>query len=392
MHGKHWTRALIVRPSRSCPAVVDGCRDTDALTAYVVSGFSRTVIGVGTWRLASSAIVSRRRCPLRLRRPPPKRRREPRGPTRPARTPWGDPDISGVYTNNDESLTPFERPAQFEGRRLEDITPAELEALRDQRSDAREEADRNRAEFRSPIHWFENFFPQNSRAWLVTDPPDGKVPPQTDEARQRAAARAQARVGRGDADSYEDRSLYDRCISRGLPGSMMPAIYGNAYEIHQGPGYVAIRYEMVNETRIIPLDGRPHPDARIRFYMGDARGHFEGNTLVVETTNFNPKTAYRGASEHLDAGREVQAGRARPSSTGRRRSRIRTRGPGPWTFAMNLTKKDVSQRPFEYACHEGNYGMVGILLAGRAEDKAAEEAAKNGVPFTPRPGGTGEER
>ena len=309
----------------------------------------------------------------------------------PPRTPWGDPDIAGAFTNNDESLIPFERPAQFEGRRLEDITPAELEQLRDQRSDQREEADRNRAEFRSPIHWFENFFPQNSRAWLVTDPPDGKVPPQTDEARQRAAARAQARAGRGPADSYEDRSLYDRCISRGLPGSMMPAIYGNAYEIHQGPGYVAIRYEMVNETRIIPLDGRPHLNENIHFYMGDARGHWDGNTLVVETTNFNPRTAYRGSSEHLklvERFKPVAPNILEWSSTFED-PHTWTR---PWTFAMNLTKKDASQRPFEYACHEGNYGMVGILLAGRADDKAAAEAAKKGVAFTPRPGGAEEER
>jgi len=355
---------------------------------FVVSGFSRTVIGTLAIGICATFLGA---VPAAAQTPAAKAPARAVRTYTPPRTPWGDPDISGVYTNNDESLTPFERPAQFEGRRLEDITPAELEALRDQRSDAREEADRNRAEFRSPIHWFENFFPQNSRAWLVTDPPDGKVPPQTDEARQRAAARAQARVGRGDADSYEDRSLYDRCISRGLPGSMMPAIYGNAYEIHQGPGYVAIRYEMVNETRIIPLDGRPHPDARIRFYMGDARGHFEGNTLVVETTNFNPKTAYRGASEQLKLVEKFKpiAPTTLDWSSTFEDSHTWTR---PWTFAMNLTRKDVSQRPFEYACHEGNYGMVGILLAGRAEDKAAEEAAKKGVPFTPRPGGTGEER
>jgi hypothetical protein len=315
----------------------------------------------------------------------------PARPFVPARLPWGDPDISGVYTNNDESLIPFERPAQFEGRRLEDITPEELEQLRDQRSDQREEADRNRAEFRSPIHWFENFFPRNSRAWLVTDPPDGHVPPQTAEARQRATARAAARAGRGPADSYEDRSLYDRCISRGLPGSMMPAIYGNAYEIHQGPGFVAIRYEMVNETRIIPLDGRPHAASTFHFYMGDARGHFEGNTLVVETTNFNERTAYRGSSDHLtlvERFKAIAPNLVEWSSTFED-THTWTR---PWTFAMNLTKKDASQRPFEYACHEGNYGMVGILLAGRAEDKAAEEAAKNGVSFTRRPGGTEEER
>ena len=313
-------------------------------------------------------------------------------PYSPPRTPWGDPNIAGAYTNNDESLTPFERPAQFEGRRLEDITPAELEQLRDQRSDAREEADRNRAEFRSPIHWFENFFPQNSRAWLVTDPPDGKVPPPTDEARQRAAARARARAGRGPADSYEDRSLYDRCISRGLPGSMMPAIYGNAYEIHQGPGYVAIRYEMVNETRIIPLDNRQRINpSTFHFYMGDARGHWEGNTLVVETTNINERTAYRGASENLkivERFKPLGPNTLDWSSTFED-AHTWTR---PWTFAMNLTKKPDNQRPYEYACHEGNYGMVGILLAGRADDKAAEDAAKKGIAFTPRTGGVEEER
>jgi hypothetical protein len=312
-------------------------------------------------------------------------------PYTPPRTPWGDPAIAGVFTNNDESLIPFERPAEFEGRKLEDISPQELERLRDDRSDQREEADRNRAEFRSPIHWFENFFPQNSRAWLVTDPPDGKVPPQTDEARQRTAARTAERAGRGPADSYEDRSLYDRCITRGLPGSMMPAIYGNAYEIHQGPGYVAIRYEMVNETRIIPLDGRPHIAAGIHLYMGDARGRFDGNTLVVETTNFTDKTVYRGSSEHL---RMVE--RFKPVSPEIVEWSVTFDDAHtwarPWTFAMNLTRKDASQQPFEYACHEGNYGMVGILLAGRADDKTAEEAAKHGLPPPRRTGADEGER
>ncbi len=286
----------------------------------------------------------------------------------PPRTLWGDPQIAGVYTNNDESLIPFERPAQFEGRRLEDITESELEHLRDQRSEDRIEADRNRNEFRSPIHWFENHFPNNSRAWLVTDPPDGHVPPQTEEARQRAAGRAAARAGRGPADSYEDRSLYDRCITRGLPGSMMPAIYGNAYEIHQGPGVVVIRYEMVNETRVIPLDGRPHASGAFHFYMGDARGHFEGSTLVVETTNFDARAAYRGASEHLKLVEHFKpvAPNVLEWSSTFDDPHTWTR---PWTFAMNLTKKDASQRPFEYACHEGNYGMVGMLSAARAEER-----------------------
>ena len=287
----------------------------------------------------------------------------------PPKTVWGDPQIAGVYTNNDESLIPFERPVQFEGRRLEDFTEAELDKLRDDRSEQRIEADRNRAEFRSPIHWFENMFPNNSRAWLVTDPPDGHVPPLTDEARQRAAARGAAQAGKGPADSAGDRSLYDRCITRGLPGSMMPAIYGNAYEILQGPGYVAIQYEMVHETRVIPLDGKPHPGAKIRMYMGDARGHWEGSVLVVETTNFTDKTPYRGSSESVK-----MTERFKPVAPDTVEWSISFDDPHtwtrPWTFAMNLSKKDDSQRPFEYACNEGNYGMVGILNAARAEEKA----------------------
>ena len=298
----------------------------------------------------------------------------------PPRTPWGDPDIAGAFTNNDESLIPFERPAQFEGRRLEDITPAELEQLRDQRSDQREEADRNRAEFRSPIHWFENFFPQNSRAWLVTDPPDGKVPPQTDEARQRAAARAQARAGRGPADSYEDRSLYDRCISRGIAGSILPVIYNNGNEIVQAPGVVAIRNEMIHETRIVPLDGRPHPGPHIKMWMGDSRGHWDGDTLVVETKNIGS----------FAPGIGVNGGGTRHSNDITITERFTRIGADvilyemhvddpktwtrPWTMQYPL-KRDDNYGYFEYACHEGNYSLFNILSGARADEKAAADAA-----------------
>jgi hypothetical protein len=144
------------------------------------------------------------------------------------RTPWGDPDLQGSYTNSNESLIPMERPPDLAGKTLDQVTPEELERLIEARSEAREEADRQRWELRSPLHWFENHNPQNSRAWLVVDPPDGRIPPTTAEAKARASAQAAARRGRGEADSYEDRSLYDRCISRGIPGSMMPAIYGNS--------------------------------------------------------------------------------------------------------------------------------------------------------------------
>jgi hypothetical protein len=290
----------------------------------------------------------------------------------PGKTSWGDPNIAGVYTNNDESLIPFERPVAFDGRRIEDITEAELDRLRDDRSENRIEADRNRAEFRSPIHWFENHFPNNSRPWLVVDPPDGHVPALTEEGRLRGAAQAALAATRGPADSFEDRSLWDQCITRGLPGSMMPGVYGNVYEILQGPGYVTIIYEMVHETRVIPLDGRPHAGQKIRMYIGDARGHWEGSTLVIETTNFTSKTRYRGSSEHLKMTEHFKPIGAETIEWSATFDDPHT-WTRPWTFAMNLTRKDQSQRPFEYACHEGNYGMVGILNAARAEERQGKD-------------------
>jgi hypothetical protein len=184
-----------------------------------------------------------------------------------------------------------------------------------------------------------------------------------------------ARHGRGESDSAEDRSLYDRCITRGVPGSMMPVIYGNSYQIVQGPGYVAIRYEMIHETRLIPLDGRPHAGKDIRLYMGDARGHFEGQTLVVETTNLNGKESAdivgygspdRGASDGLRIVERFTPTAAHTLAWSVTLDDSRT-WSRPWTFAMNLTK-DESQPVFEYACHEGNYGLTNILSAARAEE------------------------
>jgi hypothetical protein len=294
----------------------------------------------------------------------------PRGTYTPPRTPWGDPDIAGAYNNSDESGIPFERPDEFAGRRLADFSGAELATLTKQRQQQTIERAPGLSEFpgaTSPMHWFEHYFAANSRAWLVSDPADGRIPPLTDEARKRAADRTAARKGRGPADSWEDRSLYDRCITRGVPGSMMPAIYGNSYQIQQGPGVVTITYEMVHDTRIIPLDNRPALSPTIRQYLGDARGRWEGDTLVVETANFNDKVAYRGSSEQL---RIIE--RFTPIGPDTLEWAITFDDPRtwtrPWTLAMNLTH-DESQPPFEYACHEGNYGLRNILSAARAEER-----------------------
>jgi len=286
-----------------------------------------------------------------------------------ARTPWGDPDLQGIYTNKDENGIPLERPSQFDGKKLEDIDNDELAELVRERNEAgvaRAAGIGGADTGAGPIHWYEYYGAKNSRAWLVVDPSDGRVPPTTPEAQARAAARAAARSTRGPADSYEDRSLYDQCITRGVPGSMMPAIYGNSYQIVQGPGYVAIRYEMIHETRLVPLDARPHVNDNIHTYMGDARGRWDGNTLVVETTNFDSRSAYRGAGERL---RLIE--RFEPVAPDKVLWSVTVDDPSTWvrswTFAMNLSK-DATQAPFEYACHEGNYGLRNILSAARSEE------------------------
>ena len=302
-----------------------------------------------------------------------------KGTWTPPRTPWGDPDLQGSYNNTNESGIPFERPSEFEGKRLEDVTPEELAKaieLRNQRKAKLAPTLGGAETGAGPIHWFEDYHSRNSRAWLVIDPPDGKVPPMTGEGRERAAeARARRRGGNGfdvgPFDGPEDLPLYDRCITRGVPGSMMPAIYGNAYQIVQGPGYVGICYEMVHEARIITLGDRPHVGG-INLYMGDARGHWEGDTLVVETTNFVEAAAFRGASAHLKLTERFKPVGPKTIEWSVTFDDSHT-WARPWTFAMNLSR-DETQPPFEYACHEGNYGLQNILSAARAADAAQKPA------------------
>jgi hypothetical protein len=304
----------------------------------------------------------------------------------PSKTPWGDPDLQGTYTNKDENGIPMERPNQFEGKKLEEVDDssefADIVKERNERAAASAAGIGGRDTGAGPVHWYEHYDAKNSRAWMITDPADGKIPALTSAAQKAAAARtaaAQARraSGHGDADSYEDRSLYDRCITRGIPGSMMPAIYGNAYDITQAPGIVAIRYEMVHEARIIPLDpspgsGSPRPGKTITSYMGAARGHWEGNSLVVETKNFNDRGAYRNASP--DSFTLIE--RFTPIGPNKIQWSVTIDDPAtwtrPWTYTMQLTK-DSGQPLFEYGCHEGNYGLRNILSAARAEEAAAKK-------------------
>jgi hypothetical protein len=295
----------------------------------------------------------------------------------PPKTPWGHPDIEGVYTNKDETNTPLERPDQFRGRSLQDFTEADLAALAKQRQAlaAKVAGGIGGAETGAgPTHWYEHLQGSGGRPWLIVDPPDGKLPAMTPQGAKREAAWAalhNARNGEGRADSWLDRSLYDRCITRGLPGSMMPAIYGNAYEIVQTPDSVAIRYEMIHETRVIPLDGRSHVAQAVREYLGDARGRWEGNTLVVETTNFTNLTHWAYNSRYNSEKYKLTE-RFTPIAPDTLLWQVTIDDPDVWTraftFAMPLTR-DQSLPVFEYACHEGNLGLEHILSGARAEER-----------------------
>ena len=288
------------------------------------------------------------------------------------RTPWGDPDLQGTYTNKYETSTPFERPKEFEGRRMADITTEEQAAVARKRQEetlARakffggdpEGLIGNSAEFRDIYE-----ISKGSRPWFVTDPEAGRVPSLRPEAKARidALPRVGSSFGNGPFRSHLDFSLWDRCITRGLPGSMLPGQYGNSFEIVQSPGFVAIRYEMVHETRVVPLDRRPRIGGRLSLDMGDARGWWEGDTLVVETRHFKARSIFRNAN--AETMRLVE--RFRRTSAQKVEWTVTVDDPAtwtqPWTFSIPLTMND--QEPvLEYACHEGNHAVHNILSAAR---------------------------
>ena len=307
----------------------------------------------------------------------------------PPRTAWGDPDLQGTWPGTPMMGVPLQRPAELGERRL--LTDAEFaareEAARRQAQADNEEVAAPRAAAGAgtggPGHWGERGQPQRQTS-LIVDPPDGRMPAMTPEGQKRTAAIPRTLYydngPGGPFNGPEDLSVYDRCITRGVVGSTLPVGYNAGNQIVQGPGYVAIRYEMIHETRLIPLDGRPHVGQRIRTYMGDPRGHWEGNTLVVETTNFNGKAGITGngrATYTSDAIRLVERFTRVDRDTLQYEVTIDdpTMWTRPWTVALPL-KQDPQYGMFEYACHEGNYGLRNILSASRAGDKESGATAK----------------
>ena len=290
----------------------------------------------------------------------------------PLRTPWGHPDLQGLWNNG--TTTALERPADLAGKEF--LTDEEWAARAKEastRAERRPDDDDADLALAYNNEWWDRGDPLK-RTSLIVDPLNGRLPPLTPEGQKRVAARQAAARAHGPADSWEDRPLQERCLLyHGVPA--FPTGYNNNYQIAQTPQTVAIRYEMLAETRIIPIDGRPHLGADIRQWLGDSRGHWEGETLVVETTNYSDKTTFRfpAANESL---RIVERFTRVDLNAIDYRFTVHneTMYTRPWTAILPLTK--TAGPIYEYACHEGNYGLGNVLRGHRAEEA---EAAKKGT-------------
>ena len=287
------------------------------------------------------------------------------------RTPWGHPDLQGIW--DFRTITPLERSEELGDRAFlteEEAAEIELEAV--SRVERLAEPSVLRTE---PLpaggsvgsyndFWFDRGVNvvESRRTSLIVDPPNGRIPALTPEGQRRVSERAAARAR--PAITWEDRSLFERCVTRGLP--RLPGGYNQNLQILQTPEHVVILYEMMREARIIPLDGRPHLPASVRLWHGDSRARWEGDTLVVETTNISPKADFRGSAGGL---RLVE--RFIRTGAGTIEHQVTIEDPTafvrPWTASIPLRRTEAPM--FEYACHEGNYGMEGIMAGARADER-----------------------
>jgi hypothetical protein len=298
-------------------------------------------------------------------------------PYRAPRTPDGQPDLQGFWSN--ATYTPLERPDNVTKAFY---TPEEAQAA-EKRAAAAESAQTEPGTVADVHYDFTQFGldrsqaarARNLRTSLIVDPPNGKLPPVTAEGKRILAARAEAakRLG-GRWDSAQSNQLDDRCvIMAGAGPPMMDAAYNSNYHIVQAPGYVMILTEMIHDARIIPLDGRPQPSENVRQWMGVSRGRWDGDTLVIETTNFNGKNPLRGSTEHMRV-----TERLRRVADDVIEYRFTVDDQRMWASAWSaeaVMKKTVGPI-FEHACHEGNYGLYNTLVGARLEEKRAEESKK----------------
>lgn len=306
-------------------------------------------------------------------------------PWNPLRTSWGDPDLQGIWNN--ATSTPLQRPGDVAGKQvLTDEEAAEFAEtlahnLNRDRRDGGAQADVNRA---YNEHWMDSNRLRTTadrRTSLIVDPADGRIPPLVPlsperEQRRKAREEAAARFQNGAPHSYLDNSLPVRCIIRTDRPPYLPIIYNNTYQIFQSPGYVVIAVEMIHSARVIPVDGRPRIGKGLRQWLGDSRGRWEGNTLVVETANFRPDDGVVYGNADPETFRIVERFTRVTANTIEytftvEDPRTWTR---PWTAMIPWNK--TTDQLYEYACHEDNFDMVHLLAGGRAREKAGELAAK----------------
>jgi hypothetical protein len=300
---------------------------------------------------------------------------------------WGDPNLEGTFTSRDMGGIPMSRPAEFGTR--QHLTPEEfrerasggpggLAAL----AGAQDNEDRLQLSALDSAEVGTRTFGYTS---YIIEPESGQLPALTEEGQERRATR---RAGQANGPFYtpEDFSYYDRCITRGVTGSILPSLYGDAMRIIQSPTEVAISYEMLHDTRVIPLDGTPPADAGVRQYMGSSLGHWEGDTLVVETTNFTDELTVGRAPHSEDLKLTERFTRIDPDMID---YVVHVEDPRtfvePWTFRLTLTTQP-GYEVLEYSCHEGNSFMVHALRAEQQYQRRVAEALANGEPVPARAG------
>jgi hypothetical protein len=296
------------------------------------------------------------------------------------KTPWGHPDLQGVWTTDEEIGVPIERPIELGDKATltEEEFRKRVEMLKKRYADNKENRGAEIGNEQAAVHWYEGGQKISYRTSLVINPANGRIPPYTREAEQRVVKKGTelgfvgGSFGKGPYDGPEDLALTDRCITRGLPQTWFPSEYNNGFQIVQSADSVTIWYERLHEARVIPLDGRPHLPGHVRQWLGDSRGRWEGNTLVIDVTNFSENTTFRKSSSTLHLIERI-------TRTGLDAVRVEvtvddpTTWTQPWTFAVTGKKDPAYWQILEYACHEGNYGMRNMLSASRAEEKAARE-------------------
>ena len=298
----------------------------------------------------------------------------------PARLADGQPDIQGMWNNADANHTPLELPDELSGR--DSFTQEELRELAQARFDATIEANETLREGDPgfyALYWFDWFWQQPEGGdWpaLLTEPRSGKMPALTEQASDRRAY-----IREHLHDTYANMEGGDRCISRGVFGMMMPTAYNNGTLILQTPGYVVLHSEMIHNARIVPLDGSPHVDPEIGLWEGDPKGRWEGNTLVIESTNFKEVDNMRapGGRTHQSPRRRIVE-RFTPVGPDTLRYSVTMDDPDVWTEPWTVTfpwRRDAEYQQYEYACHEGNYAVPNSLSGARAEEQEAAAGAQS---------------